>query len=128
MLSLHNTTCHDGVLIHQRFTFVCMFQISRHIVTCLNPFRRPDCKAGRISNTDDFKHLARKVGFRCSLCRNISKPRCGLCRKMASLPWCMEWFAPFVFRQWFSGLSHRKVRFLPLVPYTQNGRSFVLHT
>lgn len=39
-----------------------LLQISRHIVTCLNPFRRPDCKAGRISNTDDFKHLARKVG------------------------------------------------------------------
>ncbi|XP_062602613.1 microtubule-associated protein futsch-like [Saccostrea cucullata] len=36
-------------------------QMSSYIVVCLNPFRKPDCKAGRISSTEDFKHLARKL-------------------------------------------------------------------
>lgn len=36
-------------------------QMSQFIVQCLNPYRKPDCKLGRISNTEDFKHLARKV-------------------------------------------------------------------
>lgn len=31
------------------------------IVHYLNPYRKPDCKMGRITNTEDFKHLARKV-------------------------------------------------------------------
>ena len=31
------------------------------IVTHLNPYRKPDCRMGRITNTEDFKHLARKV-------------------------------------------------------------------
>ncbi|XP_022064034.2 histone-lysine N-methyltransferase SETD2 isoform X2 [Acanthochromis polyacanthus] len=35
--------------------------ISQFIVQCLNPYRKPDCKSGRISNTEDFKHLARKL-------------------------------------------------------------------
>lgn len=33
------------------------------IVHYLNPFRKPDCKSGRITNTEDFKHLARKVSY-----------------------------------------------------------------
>lgn len=33
------------------------------MVGILNPYRRPDCMEGRITNTDDFKHLARKVCF-----------------------------------------------------------------
>ena len=36
-------------------------QMSQFIVQCLNPYRKPDCKVGRITTTDDFKHLARKV-------------------------------------------------------------------
>ena len=35
--------------------------MSSYIVVCLNPYRKPDCKLGRIVSTDDFKHLARKV-------------------------------------------------------------------
>lgn len=31
------------------------------MVGILNPYRKPDCKEGRIANTEDFKHLARKV-------------------------------------------------------------------
>ncbi|KAL5005854.1 hypothetical protein ScPMuIL_017012 [Solemya velum] len=36
-------------------------KMSSYIVQCLNPFRKPDCKLGRISSTEDFKHLARKL-------------------------------------------------------------------
>ncbi|NXE56027.1 SETD2 methyltransferase, partial [Casuarius casuarius] len=36
--------------------------MSQFIVQCLNPYRKPDCKVGRITTTEDFKHLARKVG------------------------------------------------------------------
>lgn len=36
-------------------------KVSSHIVHCLNPFRKPDCKLGRIQSTEDFKHLARKL-------------------------------------------------------------------
>lgn len=31
------------------------------MVNILNAYRKPDCKLGRIQNTEDFKHLARKV-------------------------------------------------------------------
>ncbi|XP_018319367.1 probable histone-lysine N-methyltransferase CG1716 [Agrilus planipennis] len=31
------------------------------MVNILNPFRKPDCKEGHISNNEDFKHLARKL-------------------------------------------------------------------
>lgn len=31
------------------------------IVWNLNPYRKNDCQQGRITSTDDFKHLARKV-------------------------------------------------------------------
>lgn len=33
------------------------------MVHFLNPYRKNDCKQGRITNTEDFKHLARKVVF-----------------------------------------------------------------
>ncbi|XP_052080137.1 uncharacterized protein LOC127718205 isoform X2 [Mytilus californianus] len=36
-------------------------KMSSYIVICLNPYRKPDCKSGRITSTDDFKHLARKL-------------------------------------------------------------------
>lgn len=36
-------------------------EMSQFIVQCLNPYRKPDCKIGRINNTEDFKHLARKL-------------------------------------------------------------------
>ncbi|KAF7266294.1 hypothetical protein GWI33_020325 [Rhynchophorus ferrugineus] len=31
------------------------------VVSVLNAYRKPDCKEGRITNTEDFKHLARKL-------------------------------------------------------------------
>lgn len=31
------------------------------VVSALNAYRKSDCKEGRITNTEDFKHLARKV-------------------------------------------------------------------
>ncbi|XP_075403353.1 histone-lysine N-methyltransferase SETD2 isoform X2 [Tenrec ecaudatus] len=36
-------------------------EMSQFIVQCLNPYRKPDCKIGRITTTEDFKHLARKL-------------------------------------------------------------------
>ncbi|XP_075444214.1 histone-lysine N-methyltransferase SETD2 isoform X3 [Ascaphus truei] len=36
-------------------------EMSQFIVQCLNPYRKPDCKIGRINTTEDFKHLARKL-------------------------------------------------------------------
>ena len=36
-------------------------KMSEYVVHCLNPFRKPECKKGRILNNNDFKFLARKV-------------------------------------------------------------------
>ncbi|XP_059174728.1 uncharacterized protein LOC131954909 isoform X2 [Physella acuta] len=36
-------------------------KMSDHIILYLNPYRKKDCKIGRISSTEDFKHLARKL-------------------------------------------------------------------
>jgi len=36
-------------------------KMSQYVIHCLNPYRKSDCKQGRILNTDDFKYLARKV-------------------------------------------------------------------
>lgn len=36
-------------------------QMSQFVVVYLNPYRKPDCKIGRIGSTEDFKHLARKL-------------------------------------------------------------------
>lgn len=33
------------------------------VVSVLNSYRKPDCKEGRITNTEEFKHLARKVSW-----------------------------------------------------------------
>lgn len=33
------------------------------IVQHLGPYRKDDCKLGRITKNDDFKHLARKVSL-----------------------------------------------------------------
>lgn len=31
------------------------------VVSTLNPFLKPECKQGRITCSEDFKHLARRV-------------------------------------------------------------------
>ncbi|XP_035204427.1 histone-lysine N-methyltransferase SETD2-like isoform X2 [Stegodyphus dumicola] len=36
-------------------------KMSKFVVECLNPYRRQECRVGRITNNDDFKHLARKL-------------------------------------------------------------------
>ncbi|GFT66795.1 histone-lysine N-methyltransferase SETD2 [Nephila pilipes] len=36
-------------------------KMSSYIVHCLNAYRKPDCKVGRIVNNEDFKYLARKL-------------------------------------------------------------------
>ena len=37
--------------------------VSALVVQVLNPYRKPDCKVGRIDNKDDFKYLARKLTY-----------------------------------------------------------------
>ncbi|XP_055933527.1 histone-lysine N-methyltransferase SETD2-like isoform X2 [Argiope bruennichi] len=36
-------------------------KMSSYIVHCLNAYRKPDCKIGRITSNEDFKYLARKL-------------------------------------------------------------------
>ncbi|KAG8179351.1 hypothetical protein JTE90_007623 [Oedothorax gibbosus] len=36
-------------------------KMSTYIVHCLNVYRKPDCKVGRITSNEDFKYLARKL-------------------------------------------------------------------
>ncbi|CAH1391554.1 unnamed protein product [Nezara viridula] len=36
-------------------------QMANVVVSLLNPYRKSDCKIARITNTEDFKHLARKL-------------------------------------------------------------------
>lgn len=38
--------------------------MANFVVSCLNPYFRRGCTAGRITNGEDFKHLARKVSER----------------------------------------------------------------
>lgn len=33
------------------------------MVHILGPYKKMECKTGRITNTDDFKHLAKKVSI-----------------------------------------------------------------
>ncbi|KAK9709614.1 WW domain [Popillia japonica] len=51
------------------------------MVSILNTYRKPDCKEGRITNTEDFKHLARKLTHFVMLkelkhCQNIEDLTC----------------------------------------------------
>jgi len=36
-------------------------KISKSIITYLNPYHKIDCQQGRITSSEDFKHLARKI-------------------------------------------------------------------
>jgi len=36
-------------------------QISNNVIKYLGPYRKTDCKVGKITNNEDFKHLARKL-------------------------------------------------------------------
>lgn len=57
----------DHKQIHDRFRI----HLSSFVVKCLGPYNRRECKRGRITNSDDFKYLARKVSllpFICQFC------------------------------------------------------------
>ena len=45
-------------------------QVTAQIVKLLSQYRKPNIPVGRITNDDDFKHLARKVE-RCELLSNL---------------------------------------------------------
>jgi len=38
-------------------------RLANTIVGVLNPYRKSDCRQGRINNNEDFKYLARKVSY-----------------------------------------------------------------
>ena len=38
-------------------------KVSKHVIGILGDYRKPDCKYGRISATEDFKYLARKLTY-----------------------------------------------------------------
>ena len=42
-----------------------LVHMSAVVVSVLNGFRKPTCKQGRITSTEDFKLLAKKVCFHC---------------------------------------------------------------
>lgn len=55
--------------------------MSQFIVQYLNPYRKPDCKQGRISSTEEFKHLARKLTHfvmakELKYCKNVEDLEC----------------------------------------------------
>lgn len=49
----------EGLRIKEQFRV----DVAKVIVSQLNHFRKPDCLIGRITNTKDFKHLAKKVSY-----------------------------------------------------------------
>ncbi|GAB6021127.1 histone methyltransferase set2 [Chamberlinius hualienensis] len=56
-------------------------KMSQFIVQYLNPYRKPDCKQGRISSTEEFKHLARKLTHfvmakELKYCKNVEDLEC----------------------------------------------------
>ncbi|XP_046990653.1 uncharacterized protein LOC124595805 isoform X2 [Schistocerca americana] len=56
-------------------------QMAGVIVQYLNPYRKPECQKARITNTDDFKHLARKLTHFVMLkelkhCRSVEDLEC----------------------------------------------------
>ena len=46
---------------HSHIPLVCMGQVSKVVTQCLDHHRKADCKYGRITCSEDFKYLARKV-------------------------------------------------------------------
>ena len=45
---------------------VNLYQVSKVVTQCLDQHRKADCKYGRITCSEDFKYLARKVsGDKC---------------------------------------------------------------
>jgi len=70
------------------------------IVHYLNAFRKPDCKMGKITNTEDFKHLARKLTHFVMLkelkhCRNVHELECNDSVKHKARDFVKKYMAKF---------------------------------
>ncbi|XP_046747434.1 probable histone-lysine N-methyltransferase CG1716 isoform X2 [Diprion similis] len=54
-------TADPSVTLERKIKDTFRINMANVMVHFLNPYRKNDCKQGRITNTEDFKHLARKL-------------------------------------------------------------------
>lgn len=59
--SLQSTSAEMSPMSERKIKDTFRINMANVMVHFLNPYRKNDCKQGRITNTEDFKHLARKV-------------------------------------------------------------------
>lgn len=58
---LQSTSAETSPMSERKIKDTFRINMANVMVHFLNPYRKNDCKQGRITNTEDFKHLARKV-------------------------------------------------------------------
>lgn len=58
---LQSTSAEMSPMSERKIKDTFRINMANVMVHFLNPYRKNDCKQGRITNTEDFKHLARKV-------------------------------------------------------------------
>lgn len=58
---LQSTSVEMSPMSERKIKDTFRINMANVMVHFLNPYRKNDCKQGRITNTEDFKHLARKV-------------------------------------------------------------------
>ncbi|XP_012537071.1 LOW QUALITY PROTEIN: probable histone-lysine N-methyltransferase CG1716 [Monomorium pharaonis] len=58
---LQSTSAEMSPLSERKIKDTFRINMANVMVHFLNPYRKNDCKQGRITNTEDFKHLARKL-------------------------------------------------------------------
>ncbi|XP_018350264.1 PREDICTED: uncharacterized protein LOC108753289 isoform X3 [Trachymyrmex septentrionalis] len=61
MNKLQSTSAEMSPMSERKIKDTFRINMANVMVHFLNPYRKNDCKQGRITNTEDFKHLARKL-------------------------------------------------------------------
>ncbi|XP_018374739.1 PREDICTED: histone-lysine N-methyltransferase SETD2-like isoform X3 [Trachymyrmex cornetzi] len=61
MSKLQSTSAEMSPMSERKIKDTFRINMANVMVHFLNPYRKNDCKQGRITNTEDFKHLARKL-------------------------------------------------------------------
>lgn len=61
LTKLQSTSAEMSPMSERKIKDTFRINMANVMVHFLNPYRKNDCKQGRITNTEDFKHLARKV-------------------------------------------------------------------
>ncbi|CAG2105531.1 unnamed protein product [Medioppia subpectinata] len=91
--------------------------MSEYVVHCLNPYRRPECKKGRILNNTDFKYLARKLthtimGKEIKQCKSLEQLSCNESVKTKTKEYVKKYmarFGPFYKTENTTADSHKAV-------------------